>query len=455
MKFRLTALIILLIFSFFLAACSLAEDITPPPGYQSPTSPPTLGLDTQTPEAAPTITPTATLDIVAGTATPGGTPAGTQSVTPFLQVSPTSTAPVMTIGGKVTNASSTPLTGNLTANLYLYNTGSGTVDQTLTSVVQPTGQYQFTNVPADVKTTYFVMVEYSGVTYTSNPATYDGTVITYDLPIILYDVTDDLNTLSLNQVHMQFDFSVQGKVQARMLYIVINPGPKSVIVSSDGTSIPFIQIPVGASEVQYEVAQGSATLVNATNGFAMLPGADKQYGIFATFSFPYTNNLKLTQSFSLPVTSETVIVPEGVRVRSNQLKDAGTQAFQGITYHLYQGGSLASGGTLALTISGKPGDSTGFSLNRQTAILIGIGVIGILLIGLGIFLYLRDRARLRREDEEEISEEIIGTDALGDDRDTITDAIIALDEQYKAGEISKEAYEKRREELKGRLKELV
>jgi len=361
----------------------------------------------------------------------------------------------MTIGGRVTNASDTPLTGNLTATLFLYNSGSNTMEQTLTSVVQPTGQYQFTSVPADAKTTYFVMVEYSGVSFTSDPVTYDGTVTTYSMPIIIYDVTDDLNSLSLNQVHMQFDFSVGGKVQVRMLYIVINPGPKSVIVPSDGTSIPFIQIPVGASEVQYEVAQGSAPLVNATNGFAMLPGADKQYGIFATFSFPYSNSLKLTQSFSLPVTSETIIVPVGVRVRSSQLKDAGTQAFQGITYQLYQGSSLASGSTLALTISGKPGDSVGFSLSRQTGILIGIGVMGILLIGLGIFLYLRDRARLKQEDDEEISEEIIGTDALGNDRDTIMDAIIALDEQYKAGEISREAYEKRRDELKGRLKELV
>jgi hypothetical protein len=452
MKLRLTALIVLLTLSLVLAACSLAEDITPPPGYQSPTSPPTLNPATRTPEPTSDLKPTASLET---NVTPETTPAGTESVTPIAEVSPTPAVPVITFSGTVTNASGTPLTGNLTATLYLYNSGSSNVDQTLTTVIQPTGLYQFVDVPADVKTTYFVTVEYGGVTYTSIPAAYDGTVTTQDMPITIYDVTDDLNTLSLNQVHMQFDFSVEGKVQARMLYIVINPGPKSVVVSSDGTSIPFIQIPVGASEVQYEIAQGSAPLVTATNGFALLPGAEKQYGIFATFSLPYTRSLKLTQSFSLPVASETIIVPEGVHVRSNQLKDAGTQAFQGTTYHLYQGSSLASGSTLSLTLSGKPGDSTGFSLNRQTGILIGVSAMGILLIGLGVFLYLRDRARFRQEDEEEESEEEIEADALGDDREIIMDAIIALDEQYKAGGISKEAYEKRRDELKGRLKELV
>lgn len=40
MKFRLSALAILL--CMFLGACSLAEDITPPPGYTQPASAPTL-----------------------------------------------------------------------------------------------------------------------------------------------------------------------------------------------------------------------------------------------------------------------------------------------------------------------------------------------------------------------------------------------------------------------------
>ena len=106
---------------------------------------------------------------------------------------------------------------------------------------------------------------------------------------------------------------------------------------------------------------------------------------------------------------------------------------------------------MSLTLSGKPGtSSTGFSLTGQTGLLIGLGVLGLVLIGVGIFLFLRDRNRPVEEDDQEND-----ADALGENQEAIMDAIITLDDQFKAGEISKEAYEERRAELKGRLKELV
>jgi type II secretory pathway pseudopilin PulG len=93
-------------------------------------------------------------------------------------------------------------------------------------------------------------------------------------------------------------------------------------------------------------------------------------------------------------------------------------------------------------------------------ILIGIGIVGILLIGTGIYLYMRDRSRLLKEEQEEqrvlqVQQGQIEEDALGDDSDDLMDAMIALDDQYKAGEIPREAYEKRRNELKERLKVIL
>ena len=85
--------------------------------------------------------------------------------------------------------------------------------------------------------------------------------------------------------------------------------------------------------------------------------------------------------------------------------------------------------------------------------MIGIGTVGILLIGLGIFLYLRDSKQFN--EEIEIVEAPVEVDALGEDRDTIMDAMIALDDQFKAGELPREAYEKRRMELKERLKGVI
>jgi hypothetical protein len=275
------------------------------------------------------------------------------------------------------------------------------------------------------------------------------------MPVTVYNTTSDLTVLTITQAHLQYDFSTVGQVQVMALYVILNPSTNSVIVTSDGASVPFIQIPAGAASVQYQLAQSSSPLMSATNGFALLPGADKQYGIIATFTLPYTKRLVFNQPFSLPVSSATIIVPEGVKVRSDQLTDAGTQSTTSATYHLYQSSSLASGSILTLTISGMPGDKPGFVLDQRTWLMIGVGALGLILIGLGIFLFLRDRKLRKLEEEFEGDEEIGDEDALGDDRESLMDAIIALDDQYKAGDISKETYEKRRDELKDRLKNLA
>ena len=451
MKIRLTILVILL--SLFLTACSLAEDITPPAGYSSPTSLPTIVPATQTPEPPSTAMPTPISELIA--TTPETTPVVTDSTTPSAEVNPTAQPSVVVIDGTMTVASGAAIPDGTIATLLLYDASSGQVTQTLTTPILPDGKYEFTNIPADTNTVFLVTVDYNGVTYDSVPTHFDGTLFVFDMPITVYDTTGDLSVLTVTQAHLQFDFSTAGQVQVMVLYVISNTGGNAVIVPSDGTSVPFIQIPEGAASVQYQLAQSSSPLMSATNGFALLPGSDKQYGIITTFNLPYTNRLIYTQQFSLPVSSATIIVPEGVRVSSDQLTDAGTQTSTGTTYHLYQGSSLASGSTLILTISGMPGDKAGFVLDQRTWLMIGVGALGLILIGLGIFLFLRDRRLRKLEEEFDGDEEEGDEDALGDDRESIMDAIIALDDQYKAGDISKEAYEKRRDELKERLKNLA
>jgi hypothetical protein len=481
MKFRSTILVIFL--ALALAACSLAEDITPPAGYASPTSAPATVPATQTPEPPVTATPTTTSESVAKTTgsapagtesttpsantnsteqtlepvatTTGSAPAGTDSTTPTADLSPTAQANVVVIGGTVTLSSGAAIPSGTNATLIVYNTTTGQNTQTLMTPILPDGKYEFINIPANNSTIFMVTVDYSSVTYNSVPAQFNGTSSLFDMPITLYDTTDDLSILTITQSHLQFDFSTAGQVKIMVLYVISNPGSKTVIVPTDGTSVPFIKIPEGAASVNYQQAQSSSPLMHAINGFALLPGTDKQYGIITTFTLPYTNHLVFTQPFTLPVSSATIIVPEGVIVRSSQLTDSGTQSSTSTTYHLYQASSLASGSSLTMTISGMPGDKTGFVLDQHTWLIIGVSALGLILIGLGIFLFLRDRKQRKLEEEFEGDGEEGEEDALGDDRDSIMDAIIALDDQYRAGDILKEAYEKRREELKDRLKNLA
>ena len=449
MKFRLAVLVVLL--SLTLSAWSLAADVTTPAGSAPFGSAASVAVASQT--SLPTMAPTQTTEPVATVS--GTTPGATGSTIPSAEVSPTPQTSLVVIDGTVTVTFGAVLPDGTNASLLIYNTATQQVEQTLDTPILPDGTYEFTNVPADTNTVFLVTVDYGGVTYNSEVSAFDGTLFQFDMPVTVYATSNDLNLLTITQTYLKFDFSTAGQVKVMALYVLSIPGNSAVIVPSDGTNFPFTQIPAGAQSVVSQPASNSSPFLRASNGFALLPGTDKQYGIITTFTLPYTGRLVYTQPFNLPVTAATIIVPEGVKVRSDQLKDAGAQPSSSTSNHLYQGANLASGSTLTLTISGKPGDKPGFVLDQRTLIMIGVGIIGLILIALGIFLFLRDRRLRKLEDElEENGGEEDEQDALGNDRESILDAIIALDDMYKAGDILKEAYEKRRDELKDRLKNI-
>jgi hypothetical protein len=435
MKYRLSALIVCL--SLVLAACSLAEDITPPPGYQSPTTGANVAQATQAPQA--------TLTSVPATATQSSTPSIDGSTTPGTSEGQITGTVINGSGGDIPQGQKVTLEG-------FDKDPSGSYQKTIeiVSPVDSKGTFSFIGVEAPVERAFIAITSWGGVEYQSDPVIVTTTTKDFSIPITIYEKTDDFSVLTFNQVHLIFDLTTQNIVQVTELFIVTNPSKQVVAVPSDGTSIPFIKTPKNASGVQYQLSQGSAQLLNATGGFAMIPGADKQYGFVASYTLPSARSLKFDQSFSMPVASLTIFVPQGMRARGEQLTDAGLQDIQGQSYQMYQANNMASGSTLSMTLSGTPGATTGFTFTKQTWVLIGIGVVGILLVGLGIYLYLRDRARLKNETEE--SSEVVQGDAIGEDRDSIMDAMIALDDQYKAGGIPKEAYENRRSELKERLK---
>ena len=453
MKFRLIALVLIL--SLVPFSYALAEGFTPLPGYKSPRFAPVLVANTPTAVSTSAVEPP--------TATSEVTPASSQSTTPLADGTIVPATNLGNITGKVTNGSGGGIPGGLNVTLVgLDKDKTGSYQKVLEqqAPVNQDGSYNFAGVQVSLNRAFLIIASYGNVEYQSDPVIVKDSTANYSIPITIYDTTNDFKELTVDQVHIKFDYSSQSVLQVSELYIVTNPGKQVLVVSSTGTTIPFLQTPVGASNVQYQLAQGSAQLLNATDGFALLPGTDKQYGFQVSFNMPYGRSLKYEQLFNLPVSSLTVFIPQGMRLMGEQLTAAGSQTIQSQTYLMYQSNKMAAGSSLSLTLSGKLGASTGFKFDRQTIVLIGAGIVGILLIGVGIYLYLRDRARLLKEEQADQEEQDgqdgqVEKDALGEDRDNIMDAMIALDDQYKAGEIPKEAYEARRMELKERLKGIL
>jgi hypothetical protein len=153
-----------------------------------------------------------------------------------------------------------------------------------------------------------------------------------------------------------------------------------------------------------------------------------------------------------------ILVPEdGLNVNSDQIQDAGARDVQGMSYHMYTSERLNSGEMLSVSISGRPSNGGGLGLTSgsSSSLVIGLVVFGVTLIVAGVWLYRRNQVMI----EDDVDEASVESDAamleesLPEDPEALMDAIIALDDLYKEGELPDQAYRERREALKEKLRD--
>jgi len=420
--------------AFTLTACnfSLAEDITPPPGA------------VLTPISSPA--PTAT-EIVASVASTVSEEQATGSPTPGITGTASPTGNI-TISGKVTNGFGGSLPPGLTASLHGILNQQETL--TLSMPLNQDGSYTFQNVVLTSGMEFLVAVQYGPVSFLSSGGTYDGKTSSYDQPVTIYDSSSDLTSLSLDQVHIQATFSTAGQIQLDEIYVMTNPGKKAVTVATDGTTLPFASVPAGAIQPSISLSQGSAQLVMADTGFAMLPGT-QQYAFVVSYSLDYSKDkASISQPFILSPASVTVIVPVGVKVSGAGLADQGASDFQGSSYQIYSAGPLDAGTALGLTFSGRQQTAAAGSSSpvNNPYLLAVMGFVGLLLVAAGVLLFLRDRRRAMLIGQGEA----IKPEIIDDETAQLADAILTLDDRFADGKIDQETYQQQRAELKEKLK---
>jgi mono/diheme cytochrome c family protein len=409
---------------------SLSFDLTPSEPALTETTEPSL-----TPESTTMVT-------IEGT--PEAEPATVETSGPLA----------VTLNGSVTNASGTGLQSGLSATAVLYNTTDGQTLGSLTTDVGIDGSFTFHDLYADSQIAYWVSVDYQGVSYFSDVAVFDGSTQDLNMPIIIYDATTDWITLNFDLVHIGLAFS-EDSVQVSELYVINNPSLLTVVIPTDGSSLPFIELPKGVTELTgLSPDSRGAAFLPATDGIALPPTSDAQYGVIASFSIPYDRRLIFEQNFPMPITSMSLFIPEGISIKTDQLGDSGTQNFGGTVYHLYESTNLPAG-LLTFIVSGTQRGNVSVGLDQRTWLVIGAGGLGVIFVGLGIFLFLRDRSLAKKEETEDVLTDDLEGDTSENDLDALADAIIAIDEKFKRGEIAEDVHEKRRAELKAKLKELM
>lgn len=395
------------------------------------------------PAVAAASTPQAAGTQSVGTGAPGGTPeAATAASTPV--------AGTGTVSGNVQMAGGGTVPASLTVTLHGFDHGqdpsSGPQEVlTLTTTANADGSYAFQNVAMPLNRIFLAEAEYAGIAYRSDFDTVQaGTTALTIPPLKLYEKSTDIKLLKLTKVHIYTDFATAGTVQVVEIFAFTNPSDRSVIISDDGTTIDFIKLPEGAQNMQFGAGQDSAPFTAAGNSVAVAPG-DKPYSIIASFNMPYDRQLDLSQPFAVDAPSIVLLVPEGIHVKGSQLTDNGPLAIQNNNYHEFSSNSVTAGQALSFSISGKPGASSATGLDARQLTMIGGGVLGLLLIAVGVFLYIRDRRRAPETVDE------TGFDSA----DEVMDAILALDDLHRAGKIGDEAYQDRRDNLKEILKNMA
>ncbi len=375
------------------------------------------------------------------------------------QASPTaeSVAEIGRIEGQVISVSSGDIPADLSVTLY----GFDQMQQTYTADthVEPDGIFAFEDVPLLQGRAFLASVEYDDVAYSSDITVVDPENTNMVLIIPYYESTSDTSQLSVDRLHLLFEYIEPDTLRVVEMYIISNSGDQTVVASEEGQPVLSYSVPGGATNLQFQDGVVGERYVEQADGFGdyavVRPGAG-QHQVIYSYDLLYKNKLDFSQPISLPVNAVIILLPEdGIRITGEQLNDMGTRDVQGSAYHMYSSDLIEAGSNFVISISGRPQTSgAGLALGSSRDLIIGLLAFGVALIFSGGWLYIRTRNGRTDQDVLDPDEERLA-EQDGEDVDTSLDAILALDDQYQAGELPEKAYLERRAELKSKIKEIL
>jgi mono/diheme cytochrome c family protein len=355
------------------------------------------------------------------------------------------------------NGSGGEVPADTTVTLYAFDNMQMAFTKTLSSGVD--GVYTFEDIEMLEGRAFLAGVDYNGGTYGSDVATVDPAAPLINLLITTYETSSDISVLTTDRLHIFFDFTDPELLQVVEVYIISNPTDRSVVSAEAGGGVVFFPLPDGYQDLQFENGALGEQYLEAPGGFVdttSVPPGMSQYQVVFAFNLPYDRRLSFSQAVTMSTSAVVIMIPDnGIKLSGDLLQDGGVRDFQGTSYRMYNGSNLSAGSELIFDISGRP-NSAGATLIGETSwqnIAIGVGGLGLVLVLIGLWLYQRNKKAAPVDiQEEEISEaEVLDST---DDTESLMDAIIALDDQYQAGELPEDAYHQRRAELKERLQNL-
>lgn len=362
------------------------------------------------------------------------------------------------VSGTVTNGSGSGIPSGLTVKLGAFEhdpaTGGFNPVKELTAPVGANGSFTFENVEMPTNRAFLATIEYQGVQYNSQPAIAAEGQNELEMPVTIYETSTDISALTVSRWHIFVNFTPDGQsVQIIEAIIVSNNSTRTVAPAADGKPLLTYPLPAGAENLQYDDTNLPGRFVPGQNSVGdlapVLPGMEQDQ-VVIIYTLPYKGKLSLTRSLPLGADAVLVLVPQGVNLKSDFLTKGESRDYQGTTFDVYNGSTLPAQGQLSFAISGRPGGMTSFTnaTDIPSAALVGVGLLGLAMIVVAVYLYVRERRQAMAIPAETGEAEF-------EDAESVLDAIIAVDDLHRAGKIPDEAYQERRDELKAKLKDLM
>lgn len=389
-------------------------------------------------------------------------PAPEGSVTAYPEPSAEVTETALGVGTvrvDLVSATGVLVTTDAPVTLYGFDDMQNTFSQTLTTNQE--GVYLFENIEMPAGRAFIAGVDYSGGSYGSDVVVAEEGVSELSLQIQVYESSTDASVLTTDRVHIFLDYLQEGLIQVVEVFVISNPTDSAIVAAEPGGPVATFQLPEGATDLQFQDGVMGDRYLEIPGGFAdtatVQPGTG-QYQVVFAFNLPYDGKLDFAQTVTMDTSAFVTMVPEsGLKVKGEQITDDGTRDMQDTTYHLYSAGGLPAGDQLEFTLSGKPNTgTTAITTSSKQNIALGLGVFGIVLVGAGVWLFIRNRRQ--QEEDTGIGLEA-GTQVASQpeslDADALMDAIIALDDLFQAGQLPEDAYLRRRGELKSKLEQAM
>ena len=306
----------------------------------------------------------------------------------------------------------------------------------LTVHLQPDQSFDFSLIPYSPDWTYVVSYDHNGIEFSSESI--DGSLYnsgsTVNTKIWVFDSTSNPSLLRGEGMHVSLIFREEGMVHIVESMLFYNPS--SMVIVPAGSESPVILFPLteGSSSLTFLDNEANSELREVQGGFGdwqmIYPGTVHQ--VLFEYDLPFDGNSEF--EFFLPMHMESIMVI--VQEAENKIACSNPLMSQQI-------GNLAK----------PPSVINGLAQNNETSVIIHcvdrhrvlawfLGVSGLLLVGLILFVILqRKKSKTLRDIAE--SPDIQHAEIL--------DAIIALEDQFKAGELSPGNYAAKRAELVRKL----